>query len=332
MELRKVENVTFIIIARNEEYAVNLCLKSIVSMPLENCEIICIDSESNDNTLSVIKKYKETSPIVQVYKCAGKLNAAIARNIGLQHVTKEYVFFVDGDIELKEYFTLRALELIKANKADAVTGQLREIIYSPDYKKMIKRTSDRFNIRKEKKIYFCGGSFITCTSILKITGAWNEHMPINEDFDYTLRLSRNGNMIAIPIPMGIHHTLEYKERTLLHLRNAFPIYYGMLIRKSILRPKALITILYATKGLFFGVFLYSMSIIGLIVGNILNIAFICLFAAIIFIFLTDFLIGFIKRQGLLDRFIRHYLYVPIIIYGTFKKEKRSDINIKIEKI
>ncbi|MFP4573785.1 MAG: glycosyltransferase family 2 protein, partial [Desulfobacterales bacterium] len=52
-----IENISFIVIARNEEFGVNKCLESIATMNPVNCEVICVDSDSSDNTLEVMKSY-----------------------------------------------------------------------------------------------------------------------------------------------------------------------------------------------------------------------------------------------------------------------------------
>ena len=49
-------NISFIIIAANEEFAIKKCLESIDKLPLVNCEIICIDSSPNDYTIDIMKK------------------------------------------------------------------------------------------------------------------------------------------------------------------------------------------------------------------------------------------------------------------------------------
>ena len=53
----RIEGVSFIVIALNEEYGIRKCLSSISKMTLANCEVICVDSNSSDYTLEVMLSF-----------------------------------------------------------------------------------------------------------------------------------------------------------------------------------------------------------------------------------------------------------------------------------
>ena len=146
-----IANVSFIVIARNEAFAVEKCLESIAVMPLKDCEVICVDSDSTDETLEVMKRHVGKIDNLRIIQCSGYLNAAVARNAGIEYATKDYIFFVDGDVELYPEFICEALDRIDSGKADAVTGKLIEIQYSPDYTNEIKRLVRRAHMTEEKK-------------------------------------------------------------------------------------------------------------------------------------------------------------------------------------
>ena len=327
-----IKDVSFIIIARNEEFAVDKCLRSIVSFPLENCEIICVDSDSSDGTLALMQKYAADNPMMQIFRCQGHTNSAIARNVGINHAAKEYIFFVDGDMELDLKFTRKSLDMLAGGTADAVTGRLKEIYYSDDYGTVMKTVEDRFNIKKQRKIYSSGGCFITQTSIVRQTGYWDERMMKNEDIDYTLRLSRVARFLAIPISMGTHHTKIYKDRTLQFLRNLYPIYFGMLLRKNLDRPWALVKLLSNNRGFLWGAAFYAfiISLLFLWLIDLISVLFaICLLFVLV---VYDFVIGCFKKQNITNRFISHYIYLPLIMWGLcfkLKKEKPATIVSRI---
>ena len=123
-------DTSFVVIARNESLAVGKCLNSIASMPLEDCEVICVDSASTDRTLEVMRSYMGNINNLKIVRCSGNVNAAIARNAGIEHATKKYIFFVDGDIELCPDFLQDSLQRMQTHEIDAATGNLDEIIYS----------------------------------------------------------------------------------------------------------------------------------------------------------------------------------------------------------
>jgi glycosyltransferase involved in cell wall biosynthesis len=52
-----IRHLSFIVIARNEAFAIDKCLASIAAMPMTECEVICVDSASTDDTLEYEKLY-----------------------------------------------------------------------------------------------------------------------------------------------------------------------------------------------------------------------------------------------------------------------------------
>ncbi len=74
--------ISFIVIGKNEGWKISKCLGSIYSCieknKISNYEIIYVDSQSNDDSIERVKKYKE----VKIYSIINKTNAAIARNNG----------------------------------------------------------------------------------------------------------------------------------------------------------------------------------------------------------------------------------------------------------
>ena len=100
----KIENVTFVVIAKNEFYALNLCLKKLASFSLINCQVIAVDSNSTDNTLASMVKYSAHFSDFTVVHSSGYSNSAVARNIGIKYATKKYLFFLDGDVVLSQKF------------------------------------------------------------------------------------------------------------------------------------------------------------------------------------------------------------------------------------
>src|SRR5690348_15188347 len=117
-----IRDVTFIVIARNERFAIEKSLRALVSMPLQDCEIACVDSDSDDGTLEVMRAYGRKYPFVRLLRCSGYLNASVARNAGISEVRRSIVCFCDGDCEFQIAFVRAALQCIAEGHADAVTG------------------------------------------------------------------------------------------------------------------------------------------------------------------------------------------------------------------
>jgi len=312
-----IRNVSFIVIARNESFAIAKCLRSIACMPLTDCEVICVDSDSTDNTLDVMKGYIGRIENYKIIQCSGYLNAAVARNAGMQYATKRYIFFVDGDVELSPDFISDALNKMESGKADAVTGILDEIVYSDDYKQIKKPRSHRTFYPRVMEISHSGGTFLVTSQLAETVGPWDERMVRNQDIEYILRLSRYGRFLAIPVVMGTHHTLSYNERPWLHFKKRYPMYFGMLIRKNWDQPKALLLLFRRNRGFIAGFVVYGLFLVGILATAFLSLPFLYVAFAISLMVISDLCWGAIRKKNILNHFLTHYLHVPLIIAGIF---------------
>lgn len=100
-------HVSVIIPVYNSEKYLEQCLDSVANQTLKNIEIICINDESTDNSLKILEKYaKKDKRIKVISKNHG--GAGAARNLGLKHVSGEYIAFVDSD----DWIDLNTFEIL----------------------------------------------------------------------------------------------------------------------------------------------------------------------------------------------------------------------------
>lgn len=109
--------VSIIIPIYNTEKYLKKCLDSVINQTLKNIEIICIDDGSTDDSPNILKEYaKRDNRIKIISKENG--GQAIARNIGIDNSTGEYIGFVDSD----DYINLNMFEKLykqaKSNDLD----------------------------------------------------------------------------------------------------------------------------------------------------------------------------------------------------------------------
>lgn len=74
------------------------CLDSVLEQGGVDCEVICVNDGSTDESLMVLKDYAGRNKIVIVDQENGGLSAA--RNAGFKMATGEYVYFLDADDKL----------------------------------------------------------------------------------------------------------------------------------------------------------------------------------------------------------------------------------------
>ncbi|MGK4016865.1 glycosyltransferase family 2 protein [Weissella paramesenteroides] len=73
-------------------------LKAIKSQTFQNFQWILIDDGSNDETLDILKKFRDRNQMLNILVLT-KLNGGVssARNLGLKYVTGDYLTFADSD-------------------------------------------------------------------------------------------------------------------------------------------------------------------------------------------------------------------------------------------
>ena len=97
--------VSVIIPVYNVEKYLRQCLDSVTNQTLKDIEIICVDDGSTDNSLNILKEYKEKDNRIIILQQQNQY-AGIARNNGLKIATGKYLSFLDSD----DFFELDMLE------------------------------------------------------------------------------------------------------------------------------------------------------------------------------------------------------------------------------
>lgn len=106
--------ISIIIANYNGEKFIKDCILSILKEKSDSYEIIVVDDISTDNSVKIIKNAFGTEKKVKLYISRKKNGSAGTRNIGAQHATGKYLFFLDLDTtvqkgwhrEIVDYFTI----------------------------------------------------------------------------------------------------------------------------------------------------------------------------------------------------------------------------------
>ena len=318
-----IQNISFIVIARNESFVIDKCLGPIASIPLKGCEVICVDSNSTDNTLDIMKSYIGKIQNYRIIQCSGYLNAAVARNAGLKYATKQYIFFLDGDVEIDSAFLIESLRLLETGEVDAVSGSLAEKRYSRDPIYITGSVNDRYGASSMKEVSYGSGIFITRSQLVHKVGNWDEAFVRNQDIEYTLRLSRYGRFVIIPVSMGTHHALSYKTRSLEFLFKLYPMFYGQIIRRNLDRPMVLLELFSRNKWMIKGAGLWLALISSLTLLKSFPVYGFWLLGGLGTCFVVEQLLVIAKGKDVLDRLVVHYLYIFVILLGVFLRTNKS---------
>lgn len=116
-----MSKISIIIPIYNSAEYITRCLDSIVNQTYKNLEIICVNDGSTDESLKILKKYKnKDNRIIIIDKKNEGVSAA--RNDGIKKSTGQYITFIDADdwIELDAIETL--YNTLKEKNVDVVRG------------------------------------------------------------------------------------------------------------------------------------------------------------------------------------------------------------------
>lgn len=116
--------LSVIIKALNEEKNIRRTIESVLWATKETgAEIILADSKSSDQTVSIAREYPVK--VVQLFDVSQRSCGATAQ-LGYQHSTGEFVYLLDGDMEVVPGFVEAALVALQADKRLAGVGGLME--------------------------------------------------------------------------------------------------------------------------------------------------------------------------------------------------------------
>lgn len=110
--------VSVIIPCYNAGKYIERALDSVCRQTYQNIEVICVNDGSTDNTLSILKKYKQehgTGIRVFSIKNAG---VSAARNIGLKNSYGEYILFLDADDIYADEYVENLVKALEKNNVD----------------------------------------------------------------------------------------------------------------------------------------------------------------------------------------------------------------------
>ena len=105
--------VSVLIAIYNAGKDLHRCLESLERQTLKDCEFICIDDCSIDDSVQVATDFMEHDSRFRVVQTSENSGQAVARNVGLQYACGEYITMVDADDWLaddaleKAYYTIK---------------------------------------------------------------------------------------------------------------------------------------------------------------------------------------------------------------------------------
>ena len=158
--------VSVIIPIYNAQDYLERCLDSVCNQTLKDIEIICVNDASTDKSIDILNKYAQRYQNMKVIDCKINGGESVARNIGMENATGEYLGFVDNDDEIDVDFYEKLYNKATEKNADISKGDVHIVDYDQ------KETYGNLNkkIRENNEILFFAYHWWTAifkTSIIK---------------------------------------------------------------------------------------------------------------------------------------------------------------------
>jgi glycosyltransferase involved in cell wall biosynthesis len=211
--------VSVIIPNYNRARSISRAIRGVLAQTYREIEVIVVDDGSTDDSVALVEAEAAADPRVRLVRHAGNTGAARARTTGVEAARSELVAFQDSDDQWlpdKLEVQMRAFAALPEDYV-AVFGP--EIIYGRDGEGRHKRYGPRRaacvpgpDARIESgdlSAAFARANLMTLQTVLLrksaflAAGGFDPRLRNNEDWDFNIRLSRQGPMGFLDTPLVV---------------------------------------------------------------------------------------------------------------------------------
>lgn len=182
-------------------------IETVLNQTYKNFEIIVVDDESTDNTVSILEELSGKDERITYYQIPHSGRPSVPRNYGVEKSNGKYIAFLDSDdIWIKDKLEKQISEFKKnpdyvfVYSMSVTFGDVN--IFSPHYEVL----PLLYKVCKTKHDLINKGNSITCSTVLikkeyfQKVGGFDEDINLKavEDYDLWIRLSELGSFGFVP--------------------------------------------------------------------------------------------------------------------------------------
>jgi glycosyltransferase involved in cell wall biosynthesis len=221
------KRISVVIPNYNNAATIGKCLDAAFASQYSNYEIIVVDDKSEDRSVEIIKGYPCKLICLETH-----LGTSRARNVGGEHSSGEFIFFIDADCILEKdtlsivnrtiLSLLPSLPLTKGGHVGVVIGGTYS---SLPYDKGFYNTFQSvfvhyYETRTAHPDYIAAHAMIINAEAFKESKGFPEDfLPIIEDVEFTHRLKRSGFKLVVNPEIQVRHIFNFTFMK--SMRNAF---------------------------------------------------------------------------------------------------------------
>ena len=197
--------VSVIIPIYNEKNTIKSTLESFINQKgiiKDDYEIIVVDGNSTDDSVSLIKELIEENNFIKLIK-NDKRFMPYGFNIGLSNSSGKYVMVASGHCLVEENYLRNAISLVKEKEVECVSGVMTTVqdnnigkIISVAQSTFFGVGNAAFRINLDNGTYVDTGVFgFYISDIFKKVGGMDEELIRNQDEEFNFRLIQNNGRI-----------------------------------------------------------------------------------------------------------------------------------------
>ena len=248
MEIITEENflISIVIPVYNAEKYLGGCLNSIQNQTYKNFEVILVNDGSIDHSETICKEFVEVDTRFRYFL---KVNggASSARNFGLDHVTGDFITFIDADDWVDENHLEVLINNIKENNSDMAVSSIKKFdnvssfefrVYSNQEKYLLnynKLNREEFLVILPKLIHASNSYKIAVSKLFKkelvSDVRFDESIIYGEDLEFFFKLYVNINSISyvdeVTYIYRLHDESSSSKFGQLHMEQELAIYKKM---------------------------------------------------------------------------------------------------------
>lgn len=193
--------VSVIMPAYNGEKYIGAAIESILNQTYDNFELVIIEDKSTDNTLNVIRKYKD--PRISLYLNSSNQGIAYTTNLGIAKSKGEYIALLDDDDLATEHRLEWQVEFMEEHREIDILGG--RSVYIDENGEFIQYNLEPLRNPKFIKalLLFSNEKFANCTAMIRKSFIINNNLKYQEgclgmqDFKFYIDSSKVGTISSI---------------------------------------------------------------------------------------------------------------------------------------
>lgn len=218
--------VSVVIPTKDREKIIGQAIKSVLRQENVNIQLIIVNDGSSDQTSDFIKK---EYPAIHLIENKNSVGGAIARNIGAEVATGEFIAFLDSDDEWTSKHLITKIKTLENSKAEGVYGSFflsdhkisKEIKFHESY-------PAEYGIG-DKIASFATHDARTSTFVFKRKTfnliKFDEKLKKHQDWDLAINFQKNNNFVLDKNPTTVIHVNSFHSRMSNSLNHESTLYF-----------------------------------------------------------------------------------------------------------